>query len=91
MKENTSETLAAMSGTTVESSNISFHKDDFPIERTSHNKALHIVFKCCNKIVTPVLIDCGSRCNMCPFTTVRDFGVNIREIKEKRVKVRAFN
>ncbi|XP_049375476.1 uncharacterized protein LOC125840547 [Solanum verrucosum] len=90
-KETTSETLAATIGRIVEANKISFHDDELPAEGTGHNKALHIAVKCCDKIVTRVLIDGGSGCNICPFTTMRNLGVNIGEIKESRVKVRAFD
>ncbi|XP_055831000.1 uncharacterized protein LOC129900049 [Solanum dulcamara] len=62
-----------------------------PTEGTGHNKALHIVVKCRDKIVTRVLIDGGSGCNICPFTTLRVLGLNMGDIEESRVKVRAFD
>ncbi|XP_049400009.1 uncharacterized protein LOC125864121 [Solanum stenotomum] len=90
-KETTSETLAATIGRIVEANKISFHDDELPAEGAGHNKALHIAVKCCDKIVTRVLIDGGSGCNICPFTTLRNLGVNMGDIKESRVKVRAFD
>ena len=41
--------------------------------------------------MTRVLIDYGFGCNICSFTTIRDIGVNMEEIKESCVKVRAFD
>ena len=51
-KETTSETLATAIGRIVEAKKISFHDDEYPAEGTGHNKALHIVVKCCDKIVS---------------------------------------
>ncbi|KAK4734257.1 hypothetical protein R3W88_008518 [Solanum pinnatisectum] len=87
----TSETLASTIGRIVEANKISFHDDKLSAEGAGHNKALHIVVKYGDKIVTRVLIDGGSGCNICPFTTLRDLGVNMGEIRESRVKVRAFD
>ncbi|XP_049358814.1 uncharacterized protein LOC125823480 [Solanum verrucosum] len=91
LKETTSETLAATIGRIVEANKISFHDNELPAEGAGHNKALHIAVKCCDKIVTRVLMDGGSGCNICPFTTLRNLGVNMGERKESRVKVRAFD
>lgn len=43
------------------------------------------------KIVTRVLIDGGSGSNIYIFTTLRDLDVSMGEIRESRVKVRAFD
>ncbi|XP_015169313.1 uncharacterized protein [Solanum tuberosum] len=72
-KETTSETLAATIGRIVEANKISFHDDELPAEGVGHNKVLHIAVKCCDKIVTRILIDGGSGCNICPFTTFEGF------------------
>lgn len=76
-KETTSETLAVTIGKIVEANKISFYDDELPAEGVGYNKALHIAIKCCDKIVTQVLIDGGFGCNICPFTTLRDLGVNM--------------
>ncbi|XP_055803488.1 uncharacterized protein LOC129872554 [Solanum dulcamara] len=90
-RETTSETLAATIGRVVESNKISFHDNELPTEGTGHNKALYIAVKCRDKIVTRVLIDGGSGCNICPFTTLKVLGLNMGDIEESRVKVRAFD
>ncbi|XP_049405282.1 uncharacterized protein LOC125868753 [Solanum stenotomum] len=90
-KETTSETLAPTIGRIVEANKISFHDDELLAEGAGHNKALQIAVKYCDKIVTRVLIDGGSGCNICPFTTLRDLGVNMGEIRESHVKVRDFD
>ncbi|XP_055800430.1 uncharacterized protein LOC129869872 [Solanum dulcamara] len=90
-KETASETLAATIGQVLESNKISFHDNELPTEGTGHNKALHIAVKCRDKIVTRVLIDGGSGCNICLFTTMRVLGLNMGDIEESRVKVRAFD
>lgn len=87
----TGETLAAAIGRMVEANNISFHDDELPLEGAGHNKALHITVRCDNKFVSRVLIDGGSGCNICPLTTLKHMGINMREIRESHVKVRAFD
>ncbi|KAH0759600.1 hypothetical protein KY290_023093 [Solanum tuberosum] len=82
-KETTSETLASTIGRIVEANKISFHDDELPAEGDGHKKVLHITVKCCDKIMTRVLIDGGSGCNISPFTTMRDLDVNMEKIKGK--------
>lgn len=90
-KQTRSETLVASFGRLVEDNKISFHDDEFPVEGVGHNKALPIIVKSCDNIVSRVLIDGGSVWNICPFTTLNYLGVNIGEIMEILVKVRAFD
>ena len=90
-KETKTETLVALIGKIVETNKIYFHDDELSAEGVGHNKALQVAVKYCDKIVTLVLIDGGFGCNICPFTTLRDLGVSMGEIRESRVKVRAFD
>ena len=90
-KKNTSKTLAAAIGRVVEANKVSFHDDELPSEWAAHNKVLHIAVRYHDKIVKRVLIDNGSGYNICIFSTLRDLGVNIEDIRESRVKVRAFD
>ncbi|KAM3360583.1 hypothetical protein P3S68_015437 [Capsicum galapagoense] len=90
-KEKTTKTLATAIGRVVEANKVSFHDDELPSEGAAHNKALHITVRYHDKIMSRVLIDGGSGCNMFPFFTLRDLGVNIEDIRESRVKVRPFD
>ncbi|XP_060216873.1 uncharacterized protein LOC132644302 [Lycium barbarum] len=89
--EMTSETLATTIGRMVEANKISFHDDELPPEGTEHHKALHITVRCGDKFVSRVLIYGGSGCNICPLNTLRSLKMNTREMKEIRMKVRAFD
>lgn len=72
----------------VEANKVSFHDDELPSEWVAHNKTLHIAVRYHDKIMNKVLIDGGLGCKICPFSTLRDLGVNIEDIRESRVKVR---
>ncbi|XP_060178420.1 uncharacterized protein LOC132608695 [Lycium barbarum] len=89
--ETTSETLATAIRQMVEASKISFRDDELPPEGTEHNNALHITVKCGDKFVSRVLVDGGSGCNICPLNTLRSLKMDTGEIKESRMKVRAFD
>ncbi|XP_060192679.1 uncharacterized protein LOC132622154 [Lycium barbarum] len=89
--ETTSETLAITIGQMVEANKISFRNDKLPPEGTEHNKALHITVRCGDKFVSRVLIDGGSGCNICPLNTLKSLKINTGEMKEIRMKVRAFD
>ncbi|PKI48972.1 hypothetical protein CRG98_030639 [Punica granatum] len=48
------------------SNTISFSNDELPSEGWAHSRALHIVCKCNNFVVSRVMIDNGSALNVCP-------------------------
>ncbi|XP_059274711.1 uncharacterized protein LOC132029481 [Lycium ferocissimum] len=75
----------------VEANKISFCDDELPPEGTEHNKALHITVRCGDKFVSRVLVDGGSGCNICPLNTLRSLKMDTGEMKESRMKVRAFD
>lgn len=56
-----------------------------------HNKALHITVQWIDKVISRVMADGGSRVNICSFSTLREFGIHVREVKESHVRVRAFD
>lgn len=61
------------------------------MEDMDHNRALHIVVKCGDKVVSRVLVDEGYRVNICSFYTLQELGINLREVKEGNVKVKTFD
>ncbi|KAM3281649.1 hypothetical protein P3S67_027295 [Capsicum chacoense] len=91
LKETTSETLATAIGRVVEANKVSYHDDKLSSKGAAHNKALYIIVRYHDKIMYRVLIDGVLGCKICPFSTLRDLGVNIDDIRESQVKVRAFD
>nr|XP_009617788.1 uncharacterized protein LOC104110073 [Nicotiana tomentosiformis] len=87
----TSKDMANMVGHIFETHKISFHEYELPPEGLSHNKALHITVQHENKFIFRVLIDGDSSLNICPLTTLRKFGINLFEIHEGSMNVKAFD
>ena len=50
---------------------ISFCDDELPVERRSHNKALHITVICREKVANCVLVDDGPGLNICLLSILR--------------------
>ncbi|PKI49419.1 hypothetical protein CRG98_030189, partial [Punica granatum] len=73
------------------SNTISFSDDELPSESWSHSRALHIVCKCNNYIVGPVMIDNGSALNVCPVTTLKQMNVDLNRVRSCKTAVRAFD
>ena len=48
-----------MVGQVFEAYKISFHKDELPIEGTTHNKALYISVQYQDKVINKALVDVG--------------------------------
>ncbi|XP_049381345.1 uncharacterized protein LOC125845898 [Solanum stenotomum] len=80
--ETTSENFSAMVGQVLEANKVTFHEDELLPEGLGHNKALNITVRCRDKFISRVLIDNGSAINICPFTTLRALGIDIRKIRE---------
>ncbi|PHU17842.1 hypothetical protein BC332_13537 [Capsicum chinense] len=85
-KEKTSETLTAAIRRVVEENKVSFNGDKLPSERVIHNKEFHIMVRYHDKVVNRVFFDGGSGCNIYPFSTLRDLGMNNEDIRKSRVK-----
>ncbi|PKI63917.1 hypothetical protein CRG98_015698 [Punica granatum] len=65
--------------------------DDLPSEGQGHLRALHIVCKCNNHIVSRVMIDNGSALNVCPVSTLKQMNVDMSRIRASKTTVRAFD
>jgi len=79
----TSEALAATIGKMVEANMITFRRDVLPVEDASHNKALHIIVKYGDKVVSRVLVDGGSGVKNFLLSALRELGIHLREVKER--------
>ncbi|XP_070005342.1 uncharacterized protein [Nicotiana sylvestris] len=83
--------MANMVGQVLESHKITFHEDELPPKRLSHNRALHITVQFEDKFFSKVLIDGGSSLNICPLTTLKRLGTNFHEIRVGSMNVKAFD
>lgn len=83
----TSKALAATIGKMVKANMISFRRDELSGDGLDHNRAMHIIVNCEDKVVSQVLVDGGSVLH----STLRDLGIQLREVKEIHVRVRAFH
>ncbi|XP_070039363.1 uncharacterized protein [Nicotiana tomentosiformis] len=61
LNNTTSEALAVTIGKMVEANKVLFLKDELPSDGVDHNKALHITFKCGDKVISRVMVIIGSR------------------------------
>ncbi|XP_070014386.1 uncharacterized protein [Nicotiana sylvestris] len=50
---------------------ITFSKNDLPLEGAAHNKALHLTVKCKGHYVKRVVLDGGSGVDICPLSTLQ--------------------
>ncbi|XP_019234623.1 PREDICTED: uncharacterized protein LOC109215064 [Nicotiana attenuata] len=70
---------------------ISFSKNDFPLEGAAHNKDLHLTVKCEGYYVKRVMLDGGSGVDICPLSTLQRMEIGIERIRPDNVCVRAFD
>ncbi|PKI73451.1 hypothetical protein CRG98_006159 [Punica granatum] len=70
---------------------ISFPQDELPSKGYGHSRALHIVCKYNNHIVSRVMIDNGSALNVCPVSTLKQMNVDMGRIRASKTTGRAFN
>ncbi|XP_070010206.1 uncharacterized protein [Nicotiana sylvestris] len=70
---------------------ISFSKNDLPPEGAAHNKALHLTVKCEGYYVKKVMLDGGSRVDICPLLTLLRMEIGTERIRPNNVCVWAFN
>ncbi|XP_070032585.1 uncharacterized protein [Nicotiana tomentosiformis] len=78
-------------GKVLESHKITFHEDELPPERLSHNRALYITVQFEDKFIVRVLIDGGSSLNICPLTTLKRLGKGLHEIRAGRMNAKDFD
>ena len=78
-------------GQVFEAYKISFHKDELPLEGTTHNKAMYISVQYQDKVINKALVDAGSGLNIFPLSTLMSLGVDIAKIQTWKMNVRAFD
>ena len=82
--------LETMVSHVIRSHQISFREEELPIEGMMHNRALYIIVKCRDKFVAQVLIDNGSRFNICLLSTLTLLNHDVGKICQSRMNIRAF-
>ncbi|XP_070026511.1 uncharacterized protein [Nicotiana sylvestris] len=70
---------------------ISFSKNDLPMEGVAHNKALNLTVKCEGYYVKRFMVDGGSGVDICPLSTLQRMEIEIERIRPNNVCVRAFD
>ena len=85
------ETLGQIISSVFANNLTSFSSEELGEDGTQHNKALFIVVKSSNKIISRVLVDNGSSLNVCPLATLNLLGIEPSSIKPNSTVVRAFD
>ncbi|XP_070015896.1 uncharacterized protein LOC142174268 [Nicotiana tabacum] len=70
---------------------ITFSDDDLPLEDIEHNRALYLIVKYEDSVVTRVLVDNGSSANICPLSTLNKLKVDDESIHKNNICVRGFD
>ncbi|XP_019258576.1 PREDICTED: uncharacterized protein LOC109236799 [Nicotiana attenuata] len=89
--ETTVEQLERMSERFFAINQISFSKNDLPLEGAAHSKALHLTVKCEGYYVKMVMLDGGSGVDICPLSTLQHMEIGTERIRPNNVCVRAFD
>ncbi|XP_016449120.2 uncharacterized protein LOC107774154 [Nicotiana tabacum] len=89
--ETSIEKLERMTESFFSTNQISFSKNDLPPEGAAHNKALHLTVKCEGYYVKRVMLDGGSRVDICPLSTLQRMKIGTERIRPNNVCVRAFD
>ncbi|XP_019235359.1 PREDICTED: uncharacterized protein LOC109215702 [Nicotiana attenuata] len=89
--ETSNEQLERMAERFFEVNRISFSHDDLPPEGAADNKALHLIVKYEGYYVKRVVLDGGSRVDICPLSTLQRMEIGTERIRPNNVCVRAFN
>ncbi|KAI8563688.1 hypothetical protein RHMOL_Rhmol03G0128800 [Rhododendron molle] len=69
---------------------VTFTKRNLPIERTAHNRPLHVIVKCRGHWVPTVLIDNGSTINICPMRVTYCLGLT-KDFEPSNLAVKAYD
>jgi hypothetical protein len=67
---------------------ISFTDKDLPPDGARHNRALYITVECLKAKVPRVLVDNGSKLNVCPFKTATTLGIKRDQISPSSLTIR---
>ncbi|XP_070022281.1 uncharacterized protein [Nicotiana sylvestris] len=70
---------------------ISFSKNDLPLEGAAHNKDLHLTVKCEGYYVKKVMLDGGSGVDICPLSTLQRMEIGAERIRPNNVCVHVFD
>nr|XP_016476203.1 PREDICTED: uncharacterized protein LOC107797792 [Nicotiana tabacum] len=85
------EQLKRMAEQFFEVNRISFSRDDLPQEGAAYNKALHLTVKRGGYYMKRVMLDGGSRVDICPLSMLQRMKIRTERIRPNNVCVRAFD
>ncbi|XP_070002195.1 uncharacterized protein [Nicotiana sylvestris] len=83
--------LEKMANKIFEVNRVTFSDEELPVECTEHNRALYLMVKCEDSVVTRVLVDNGSSVNICPLSTLSKLKVEDERIHKNNICVRGFD
>nr|XP_016477803.1 PREDICTED: uncharacterized protein LOC107799228 [Nicotiana tabacum] len=83
--------LPVIDGKIFKANMISFSDDELPMEGTEHNRALYLMVKCEDSVVSRVFVDNGSSANICPLSTLQKLNIGTKRIHLNSVCVRGFD
>ncbi|XP_075110734.1 uncharacterized protein LOC142181600 isoform X2 [Nicotiana tabacum] len=83
--------LKTIAGKIFEANRITFSDDELPMEGTEHNRALYLIVKCEDSVVSRVLVDNGYSVNICPLSTLQKLKIGTERIHLNIVCVRGFD
>ncbi|KAK4728108.1 hypothetical protein R3W88_021096 [Solanum pinnatisectum] len=86
-----SDNLAAMINQVIREHRISFYDKELPFEGRMHNKALHVIIMCRDKIINRVLVNDEFVLNIFPLSTLRQLKLDLGKLHQNQVNVRAFD
>ncbi|XP_069146943.1 uncharacterized protein [Solanum lycopersicum] len=64
---------------------------DFSFEERMHNKALHFIVICRERVINYVLVDDGFALNICSLSTLRKLRFDLGKLEQNQFNVRAFD
>ena len=76
-----SDNVESMINQVIRGHQICFCDEKLPFKGRSHNKALHVIVICRERVINRVLVDDGSGLNIFPLSTLRQFRFDLRKIE----------
>ncbi|XP_016504341.1 uncharacterized protein LOC107822326 [Nicotiana tabacum] len=75
----------------LDSNKITFSDDELPLEGAEHNRALYLIVKYEDSMVTRVLVDNGSSANIFPLSSLHKLKIDAERIHKNSICVRGFD
>ena len=75
----------------IQGHRIRFCDKELPFEGRSHDKALHIIVICREKVINNFVVDDGFGLNICLLSAQRQLRFHLGKLEQNQVNVRAFD